>query len=162
MKFQVQEATPADLDAAEHIYGHENGNLSAAAIEAMWPINDPNDLESARLRAEWSCQQQKDILKTDPTTRFVKVVDTDNNNDIIAFGRWNRYPNGYEQVADVEAVGLKDRNDPATWPKGLMKGLYLGLIDELFGARDSWIGKQHCWSLPLPQLFQGNLTNVIF
>jgi hypothetical protein len=154
MKLQVQETTPVDLDAAKVIYGPGKGDLSAAACAAFWPISDPSDLETARCRAEWSCQQQKDLLNTDPTTRFVKVVDTDNNDDIIAFGRWHRYLNGYEPVADVEAVGLKDRNNPATWSTGLMKGLYLGILDELLGARDSWIGKQHCWSLHLPQIFR--------
>lgn len=146
MKLHLSEATSADIDAATQFYGPEKGDFVAPALLHFWPLPSPNDVEVARSRVDWSCQQQKDILENDPTTRFVKVVDLHKDSELVALGRWHRCPNGYVPVGDLEAAGLKDRNDPETWPAGLLKDLYLGLIDGLMSARDAWIGKQHCWS----------------
>lgn len=145
MKLVVQEATSADIGAAKGIYGPETGDLCAAACAAGWPITDPNDTETAKSRAEWSCKQQQDLVENDPTVRFVKVINEENNGDIVAVGRWHRYPNGYQHVADLEAAGLKNRDDPATWPDGFHKDFYLGFLDDLFAARRSWMGKGHYW-----------------
>ena len=145
MKFELQQAIPSDLEMAKSIYGDETGDLCAAAIGIGWPLQDPSDLTAAEPRAEWSCQQQKDLMENDPTTKFVKVVDADKNDEMVAFGRWHRYLKGYEHVADLEAVGSKDRNDPATWPEGFNKDFYLGFIDDLFAARRTWMGEEHYW-----------------
>lgn len=77
------------------------------------------------------------------------MIDADNNDDIVAFGRWHRYPNGYQHVADLESVGLRDRGDPATWPNGFNKGFYLGFLDDMFAARRSWMGEGHYWGSTL-------------
>ena len=158
MKFEVQEATSSDIESAKGFYGPETGDLCAAAFGVGWPLTDPNDMELARRRAEWSCQQQKELMENDPTTRFVKVVNTDKGNEIVAFGRWHRYPNGYQHVADLETVGLKDRNDPATWPDGFNKELYLGFLDELFAQRRSWMGEGPYWGTLSPTSYHDNLN----
>ena len=146
MKLEVQRATPADVEAAKGIYGPLTGDLCAAACAIGWPLTDPDDVETAKLRAEWSSRQQKELLENDATARLVKVIDTDNDDDeIVAFGRWHKYPNGYQHVADLEAGGLKDRSDPATWPAGFNKDFYLGFLDDLFAARRSWMGEGNYW-----------------
>ncbi|KAK3722963.1 hypothetical protein LTR37_002108 [Vermiconidia calcicola] len=147
MQLEVQEARPADIESAKAIYGPETGDLCAASLGVGLAFSDSHDLETAKKRAEWSCQQQKDLLENDPTTRFLKVVDIDNNDGIVAFGRWHRYPNGAQTVADLETVGLKDRHDPATFPDGFRKDFYLGFLDEIGTARESWMGTGHCWVL---------------
>ena len=63
MKFQIQEATPSDLEAAKTVYSTESGDLCAAAFGFGWPLSDPNDLDAAKRRAEWSCQQQKQLME---------------------------------------------------------------------------------------------------
>lgn len=147
MKLHLSEATAADIDTAQQFYGPEKGDLLAPALLHFWPLTNSHDEDAARRRVEWSCQQQKDILENDPTTRFVKVVDLDKDGEVVAFGRWHRYLNGYIPAGDLEFAGLKDRNDPETWPVGLLKDLYLALLDGLMAARDGWIGKRHCWSM---------------
>lgn len=144
MKLEVQQATSADIDSAKQYYTPETGNLCAAAAGAFWPEPE-DDTAKAKLRAEWSCQQQKEVLENDPSTEFIKVVDRDKNDELVAFGRWHRYPHGYEHLADLELVGLKDRDDPATWPDGFNKEAYLGVLDPLFAARRSWMGEGHYW-----------------
>lgn len=152
MKFKVQPATSVDIDSAREFYTSDTGDLCAALVGAFWP-EPQDDIAKAKLRAEWSCQQQKDILENDSSTRFIKVVDQDNDDELVAFGRWHRYTNGYKHVADLETVGLKDRNDPATWPEGLPKDFYLGFADEAFAARRSWMGENHYWGVfSLPKL----------
>ena len=146
MRFQIKEVTSADIEAARSIYGPETGDLSAAAAGVGWHV-EPNNTEALKQRAEWSCQQQKDLLENDPTTRFVMVVDADKNDEIVAFGRWHRYPNGYQLKTDLEAVGLKDRNDPATWPEGFHKDFYLGFLDDLLADRPAWMGQDHYWGM---------------
>ncbi|KAF7542060.1 hypothetical protein G7054_g164 [Neopestalotiopsis clavispora] len=37
----------------------------------------------------------------DPTTNFVKVVDTEDGGDIVAVARWHFYPHGYDYVAEA-------------------------------------------------------------
>ena len=147
MKFEVQEATPSDIEAAKGIYGPETGDLCAAAFAFGWPLPDPNDTKIAKLRAECSCQQQRDLLENDPTTHFIKVVDLDNNAELVAFGRWHKYSNGYQHIEDLELVGRKDRNDATTWPEGFNKDFYLGFLDDLFAARNFWMGTGHYWGL---------------
>lgn len=147
MKLHLSEATSADLDIATQFYGPKEGDLCAPAIRLFWPLANSDDVHAAAQRTGWSCQQQKDILENDPTTRFVKVVDLDNDGELVAFGRWHRYTNGYVPAGDLEYAGLKDRNDPGTWPGGLQKELYCGCFYGLLTARDEWIGRQHCWSI---------------
>ena len=147
MKLEVQEATPSDIEAAKAIYGPETGDLCAPIIPVMWSLTDSHDTKTAKLRAEWSCQQQRDILEDDPTTRFVKVVDADNDDELVAFGRWHRYPSGYHGIKDLECVGRKDRNNPATWSEDFNKDFYLGFLDPAIAARTSWMGMGHYWGL---------------
>jgi hypothetical protein len=98
MKLEVGEATAADIEAAKCIYGPEKGDLCDPGFAAGWPLVDPHDIETSKLRAEWSCQHQRDLLEGDPTTRFVKVVDLEKDGELVAFGRWHRYPKGYERM----------------------------------------------------------------
>lgn len=144
MKLTVRLVTIADFELIKSIYGPVTGDLSAPALGATWHV-DSDDLSSAQQRLEWSCQQQKDIINNDPTTRMVKAVDTDNNDEILALGRWHRYPSGYEPVGDLEIAGLKDRNDPMTWPAGLSKDFYVELLDSILRARNTWMEPGHCW-----------------
>lgn len=146
MKLAVREATPRSFEIAKTIYGPEKGDLCAAAVPFGWAAPEAGDLESARKRAEWSCQQQQDFLGRDPTVRLMQVVDEDSNDEIVAFARWHRYPEGFMEIGDMETCGAKDRNDPATWPAGFDKELYTGLLDDLIRQRIEWIGNQHCWS----------------
>lgn len=120
MKLVLQPALPQDLEQAKSIYGSEKGDLVAAAHSAFWQVEDD---EAAKQRAQWSLQQQKELLENDPFGRFVKVVDADNDNVIIAMGRWRDFPNGNEQVGDLEYSGLKSRDDPAAWPGGISQVL---------------------------------------
>lgn len=163
MHLQVETVTPADLDAAATIYGPETGDLVAPLCQICWAV-DPTDTDSARLRAEWSCQQQKDLLTADPSTRFVKVIDTDvlPDQQIVALGRWHEYPSGYTQVEDLEVTGLKDREAPDTWPKSLNKAFYTGFLDECLAGRREWMGHGHYWgSTPdLPLLHSIILTTT--
>lgn len=145
MKLVVQPSTAADFEVGKSIYGPEKGEISSAAVLAAWNL-DASDPTASQRRAQWSCQQQKEILENDPSIRPVKVVDADSNDAIVAVGRWHRYTEGYQHVADLEAVGLKDRNDPKTWPEGLNKAFYLGLLDPLFAKRTEWMGTGHYWS----------------
>jgi len=142
MQFKLEPLVPADLDAAKSYYGPESGDLEAAMAGICWHP-DPSDLPTLKARAEWSCQQQKDLFEIDPTTRFVKVIDTDapTGREIVATGRWYEYIDGYKRYGDLEAIGLKDRDDPATWPEDFNKTFYLGCIDECMGARPGWLGE---------------------
>jgi hypothetical protein len=56
MKLEAQEATLVDSEAAKGIYGLETGDLCNAACGVGWPLTDPNDIETAKSRAEWSCR----------------------------------------------------------------------------------------------------------
>ena len=159
MKFEIQEATSSHIEAAKSIYGPDTGDLSAPAVGLGWPPTDPNNIESARKRVEWSCQQQKDLLENDPTTRFIKVIDANKHNEIVAFGRWHRYPNGFQQMGDLEIAGLKDRDNPSTWPENFNKGPYLGFFDEACAARTSWMGSDHCWGVSPTKSEQLDFTN---
>lgn len=136
----------SDLEAASSIHGPSTGDLTAAACSVCWHV-EPTDLSAAKHRAEWSCQQQKDLLQNDSTTRFVKVVDTDAQpgEQIVALGRWHEYMKGYEHMGDLEVTGLKDRNDPTTWPEGLNKPFYTGFLDQCFAQRRAWMGEGHYW-----------------
>ena len=91
-------------------------------------------------------------MENDPTTRFTKVVDTDNSDEIVAFGRWHRYLNGAEHPGSLEISGLKGPNDPAIWPEGFNKEAFLGFFDMCLGERKSWMGEGRYWGKyrPLP------------
>lgn len=117
MQLRIKEVTPADIEAAKSIYGPETGDLCAAAVGVSWP-SDSSNIDLCKQRAEWSCQQQREVLENDPTTKFIMVVDADKNDEMIAFGRWHRYLNGYQHMPDLEAVGVKDRNTPVSIAMG--------------------------------------------
>ncbi|KAK4502978.1 hypothetical protein PRZ48_006405 [Zasmidium cellare] len=144
MKLVLEPALPQDLEQAKAIYGSEKGDLVAPAHSAFWHADNDQD---ARKRAEWSLQQQKEQFENDPFVRFVKVVDVDQDNEIIAMGRWHDFPNGNEQVGDLEYSGLRSRDDPAAWPDGFPKEAYLRFYDECLAARKEWQGNVHCWIL---------------
>jgi hypothetical protein len=145
MKLSLREATPESIETAKKIYGADNGDLTAAALPFGWPLPAPNDVDLARRRAEWSCQQQKDTLVTDPTVRFMQVVDVDKDDEIVAFGRWHRYTKGFELIGDLEICGCKDRNDTATWPDGFNGKGFIAIMESLFSQRSEWLGSQYCW-----------------
>jgi len=152
MHLTLLPATPADLDAAASLYSPETGDLSAAACTVCWPV-DPTDEPGLKARAVWSCQQQKEVLENDLTTRFVMIIDSDASaaEAIVAFGRWHEYTNGYQHVDDLETTGLKDRHDTATWPTGLNKSFYLGFLDQCFAQRRQWMGEGgHYWGTHHP------------
>lgn len=142
MRLVLQPVTPKDLGRAKSIYGSETGDLVAPAHSAFWQVQDD---ESAKKRAEWSLQQQKEQLEHDPFVRMVKVVDAENNDEIISLGRWHEFPNGNEQVGDLEFSGLKSRDDPAAWPENFPKEAYLKFYDDALAARKEWQGNVHCW-----------------
>ena len=92
---------------------------------------------------------QKEVVQNDLTARLVKVVDEDKGNEIVAIGRWHRYLKGYEHVGNLEYVGTKPIDDPKTWPVGLNKPFYLGLLQECFDHRLEWMGHGHYWGRSL-------------
>lgn len=147
MKLELQPATKADVQATASIYGPQTGDLVAPLLLVGWPLTEPNDLDNARSRAEWSAQQQVDLMENDPSTQFVKVVDKDNNNDIVCLARWHKYTNRYPmELQNLEICGLKDRNDPATWPEGFVnKELFVSFLDEACVARNQWIPDKEYW-----------------
>lgn len=144
MKLLLKPALPQDLENAKSIYGSDSGDLVAPAHSAFWHVENDCD---AKKRAEWSLQQQKEQLENDPFARFVKVVDEDNDEEIVAMGRWHDFPNGNEQVVDLEYSGLKSREDPAAWPDGFPREAYLKFYDECLAARKEWQGNVHCWGM---------------
>ena len=145
MHLELCEASQADLKIASSIHGPDTGDLAAAACQIAWPV-DASDATAAKRRAEWSLQQQAELFANDPTTHFMKVVDIDKDDEIVAFGRWHKYEHGYQHQGDLEICGKKDRNDPTTWPEGLNKDFYVGFLDPLFAERRSWMGEGRYWS----------------
>lgn len=142
MKLEAQLASPADLEKAKTIYGADKGDLCAPLLRAAWPETEAN----AQARAEWSCQQQKEYLENDPTCRFIKVVDRDADDEMIAFGRWHRYPDGPGMThLNLEYAGLKDRDDPAAFPPEFGKALYCDFLDKVLADRPDWMDRGLCW-----------------
>ncbi|KAK5111404.1 hypothetical protein LTR85_012178 [Meristemomyces frigidus] len=148
MHLTVQPVVPTDFDTAKHLYGPETGDVVAPLCAAIWHV-DPTDTATAKHRAEWSCQQQKELLEGAPTAHVVKVVDTDAKpgEEIVAIARWHEYKRGNEHIGDLELIGRKDRDDPATWPEGLDRDFYLGFCDEAYSARRAWMGEGHYWGM---------------
>ncbi len=140
MKLELQELIAADCEAAKLTYGPDHDDLCGPIIDTVWPLTDTN----AKERAEWSGQQQKELLANDTTARMVKVIDTANNNALIAIGRWHRYPDGYPNTDSSLCREVRE-NDPANFPVGFNAELYIGCLNDLLAARRQWMGEGHCW-----------------
>ena len=119
----------------------QGDDLVSPAVSPAYPVTNEKD---ARARIALSNKQQEDFLRLDPTTRLVKVVDTDQGADeIIALARWNRYQEGFK-VSRLDYCGDADPDDEASWPEGMDVKLYKELCDAVYLHTD-WMGEGPYW-----------------
>lgn len=68
---------------------------------------------------------------------------------IVAVPRWHEYSHGYTRLGYLEVTGLKDRNNPATWPGSMNKAFYIGFLDDALSQRRAWMGESSYWGTTL-------------
>ncbi|KEY66402.1 hypothetical protein S7711_05836 [Stachybotrys chartarum IBT 7711] len=68
-------------------------DLVAPPCPVTWPVVTRTE---ARVRARYHFEWQKRRLLGDPSLNFLKVVDDENGDDIVAVARWHFYPKGYD------------------------------------------------------------------
>ena len=88
----------SDFASFETYLYHSGGDLIAPMKPFAWPATDP---ATATLRNTWSIAQQRHVYLSDKSARFLKVVDTDLDNETISLGRWHFYPNGYPHTEET-------------------------------------------------------------
>lgn len=139
MPLECRPMTLGDFDtASKYRYNHDGGDVCAPVLPFCWPTT--SDDESMLKRTAWSMAQQRYIFEHDPTCRFMKVVDTDNDNEIIALARWHFYEDGYKhpEMTAQELNPLTD--DDEDWHEGLNTQLAKDMLVPVFEGRQSWCG----------------------
>lgn len=101
MPLQLQPLEFSDFDTLiSHASSHTPGDdLVAPPNPVAWPVSTTSE---AQTRARHCFALQRRRFLWDPTTNFVKVVDTENGGDIVAVARWHFYPHGYDYAAEAQ------------------------------------------------------------
>lgn len=146
MPFKIEPVTDADFDAMAALKYHDGGDLSSPATPAIWTTSD--DAAEMAGRTRWSVKQQREMFHDDPSTRFMKVVDTDKDNAIVSIARWHYYPNGY-QYKETFAWELNGKGPYADkeWPDKINVPLAKMVLDDIFRQRAEWMGQRPMWGL---------------
>ena len=103
--------------------------------------------EESEARLTFHFNKQRSRFTGDPTVRYMKVVDTANNNSIISLARWHFYPNGYN--FDTEIHWETHNPIPGqSIPQGFNIPLHNHILTTRDAARSSWIpANSPCWVL---------------
>ncbi|KAJ4305728.1 hypothetical protein N0V90_001259 [Kalmusia sp. IMI 367209] len=107
--------------------------------------------EEALARLTFHFAKQRTRFTSDPTVRYMKVVDTDGPSDtsIVSIARWHFYPRGYSFASEAHWE-LQDAAVPGGQPvpKGFDVGLHNHILTTRDAARPSWIkADAPCWIL---------------
>jgi hypothetical protein len=144
MPLQVLPVEANDFDVMSTYVLSRGGDLSGPIVPFFWPPT-ADEAEMAE-RTRWSMKQQREIFEDDLTAHFMKVVDTDRGDDIIALARWHYYERGYRhsEMLSRELNGAKPDAE-ATWPPQINVGLAKALLDLLLAVRPEWQGQRPMW-----------------
>ena len=144
MPLQLLPVEANDFDTMLSYVHNNGGDLIAPLVPIGW-LTSTVDADNAE-RNRWSLKQQREIFDDDPTATFLKVIDTDDNNNIIALARWHYYEKGW-QHKDMAAWELNGRAPDAdqTWPKAMNKELFQAILMPLLEARSDWLGQRPMW-----------------
>ena len=144
MPIEVRPVEVGDFDVMSKYVFNKGGDLTAPLVPMIWPTSEDDALNTER--ANWSLSQQKDMFHQDPTVKFMKAVDTDNEDEIISLARWHYYPEGFKSDTMMawELNGtLPDADE--TWPRGINVSLAKALLIPLLKARPEWMGSKPQW-----------------
>lgn len=165
MPLQVLPLQVSDLNTLiSHASLHQPGDdLVAPPNPVAWPVTTRSE---AQMRARHCFALQHRRLIRDPTTKFVKVVDEDNLDDIVAVARWHYYPHGYDYATEghwemaptapltdylpPRGTGDMERDlgDDAYPPPNFNLALHNHILSARDSFRPSWIpAHKPCWIL---------------
>jgi len=145
MPIEVRPVEAGDFEVMSKYLFNKGGDLTAPLVPMIWPTSKDDALNTERTK--WSLNQQKDMFHQDPTVKFMKAVDTDNEDEIISLARWHYYLEGFKPDSMIpwELNGtLSDADE--NWPKGINVPLAKALLIPLLKARPGWTGSEPQWS----------------
>jgi len=144
MPLELRPVEAADFDVMSRYMFREGGDLIAPLVPIIWPTSDDDAANTKR--NNWSLQRQKDIFYQDPTVKFLQVVDTDRDDEIISLARWHYYPEGFkpDTMLAWELNGTHPDADE-NWPQKINVPLAKAVLISIVTARPGWMGKEPQW-----------------
>ncbi|KAL9084878.1 MAG: hypothetical protein Q9159_004999 [Coniocarpon cinnabarinum] len=146
MPLKLEPLNINDFEVMSHYKFNHDGDLIAPLVHRFWPHSEDDEVNSAR--NAWSLKQQREIFEEDSSVRFMKVIDTDKNNEILSLARWHCYENGYKHP-EFTAFELNGTHPDADerWPEAANVPLAKAVLIPLLEARPQWMGQRPMWVL---------------
>ncbi|KAL9049578.1 MAG: hypothetical protein Q9162_007147 [Coniocarpon cinnabarinum] len=144
MPLKLEPLNINDFEVMSHYKFNHDGDLIAPLVYRFWPHSEDDEVNSAR--NAWSLKQQREIFEEDSSVRFMKVIDTDKNNEILSLARWHCYENGYKHP-EFTAFELNGTHPDADerWPEAANVPLAKAVLIPLLEARPQWMGQRPMW-----------------
>ncbi|RDW68676.1 hypothetical protein BP5796_09333 [Coleophoma crateriformis] len=103
--------------------------------------------EEAETRLRFHFDKQRSRFIGDPTVRYMKVIDTANENSIISIARWHFYTSGYNFDTEIPWETHNSTSGQSI-PQGFNIPLHNYILTRRDAARASWIpANSPCWIL---------------
>ena len=118
-------------------------DLVGPPVPVCWPVSTK---EEAQTRLQVHMAKQSHRYMSDPSVKYLKVINE--SGSIVSIARWHWYPYGYsyEKEGHWETYSETSLSEP--WAKHFNIPLDNFILGSRDAARPSWMGKdQPCWIL---------------
>lgn len=149
MPLIVEPVVLADFDTLLSYGLSDKGDLTAQPTIWVWPAATPGERKA---RNDWSVAQDRQYFLTRPTIKFIKVIDTDADNEILAIARWRCFPDGYawnpyDTARELDAFSTTSVVDSTKLPIAMNFPAHKLLLDNtIFSGHAKWVPPIPVWS----------------